>query len=118
MKRRTFIQKSSMATFSALALTRCKMTEKYGPSDFGVQLWSVRREMETNAISTLKIIKEIGYTDVELAGYSNGLFYNMSPKEFKNILSDIGLKSRSGHVPLGWNADDPTKTMAGDFESV
>ncbi len=118
MKRRTFIQKSSLATFSALALTRCKMEEKYGPNDFGIQLWSVRREMEADAIATLKTIKEIGYSDVELAGYSNGQFYGMPPGEFKNILKDIGLKSRSAHVPLGWNAEDPTKTMSGDFESV
>ncbi len=87
MKRRTFIQKGSLATFSALALTRCKMEEKYGPNDFGVQLWSVRREMEADARATLKTIKEIGYSDVELAGYSKGQFYGMSPLEFKKVLN-------------------------------
>jgi len=118
MKRRKFIQHSSLATLSALAFTRCKYEVKYGPKDFGVQLWTVRDAMKEDPIGTLKAIKEIGYTDVENAGYSEGKFYGMSANEFKQQLKDMGLKMRSGHVPLGWNTPDMKKTMAADFEAV
>ena len=117
MKRRTFIQHSAVAGIGALSLARCKM-EKQGYTDFGVQLWTVRDAMSKVPIETLKAIKAIGYTDVENAGYNEGLFYNMSVDEFKKQLSDIGLKMRSAHVPLGWNTPDATRTMSTNWEAV
>ncbi len=118
MKRRTFVNKTPLAIFAALAMTRCKYEVKYGPNDFGVQLWTVRDAMSKNPIETLKAIKEIGYTDIENAGYNEGLFYGMEISEFKSVLKDLGLKMRSGHVPLGWNTPEAKRTMAANFEAV
>lgn len=117
MKRRKFIQHSTLAGISALAFTRCKI-EDQGYSDFGVQLWTVRDAMNRDASGTLKAIKEIGYTDVENAGYDEGLFYKFPVDDFKMLLSDIGLKMRSAHVPLGWNTPDTQRTMANNWEAV
>jgi sugar phosphate isomerase/epimerase len=117
MKRRTFIQHSALAGLGALAMTRCKLTAK-GFTDFGVQLWTVRDAMTHDTYDILKAIKKIGYTDVENAGYNEGSFYNYPVEDFKKMLSDIGLKMRSAHVPLGWNTPDTKRTMANDWEAV
>ncbi len=118
MQRRKFLQYSTLATFSALLMTRCKYEKKYGPRDFGVQLWTVRKDMEKDAVGTLKMIKEIGYNDVECAGYNEGKIYGYLPKEFKKIISDIGLKMRSTHIPFGRNTPDQKRTMVNNWEAV
>lgn len=118
MKRRHFIRDSTLASISALLLTRCKYEQKYGQKDFGVQLWTVRDDMKKDPIGTLKIIKEIGYTDVECAGYHEGKIYNYAPNEFKKIISDIGLKMRSAHVPFGRNTPEQKRTMVNNWEGV
>lgn len=117
MKRRHFIKQTTLASLSALAMARCKM-EAQGYTDFGVQLWTVREDMKKDPITTLKSIKALGYTDVENAGYNEGLFYGMSPSEFRKVLDDIGLKMRSSHIPLGWNDPESQRTMVANYEAV
>ncbi|MBK9257360.1 MAG: sugar phosphate isomerase/epimerase [Saprospiraceae bacterium] len=87
-------------------------------SDIGVQLYTVRELMATDPVSTLKSIAEIGYTDVECAGYNEGKYYGMSPSEFKNILTDFGLKMQSGHVGTGILTPDLKRTMSNEWEGV
>ncbi len=72
--------------------------EQKSKKEIGLQLWSVREDMKKDAVSTIRTIAEIGYTFVEAAGYSNGQFYGMSPKEFKALLDQNGLKFISSHA--------------------
>jgi len=124
MKRRQFTKTGSL-TLASLFLLKCKTEstmktveaetgKKVG--DFGLQLWSVRNDMEKDPVATLKALAEIGYADIESAGYANGKFYGMSPKEFKAVLSDIGLTMKSGHAGTGANTPEETGTMTNDWE--
>ncbi len=127
MKRRQFARNSSLA-FGSLLLLRCKMENKVkqaaetmevtskGLEDFGLQLWSVRDAMKDNPYETLKTLSEIGYKDIESAGYNEGSFYGMEPKEFKKVLSDLGLKMRSTHTNTGSFITDTKGTMTNDWE--
>ncbi len=61
-----------------------------------IQLFSIRDEMAADLPGTLKKIKEMGYSGVELAG----TFYGLSPEEFKAELDRAGLVAISAHMPL------------------
>jgi sugar phosphate isomerase/epimerase len=59
---------------------------------FGIQLYSLRHQLEKDVPGTLKYIRQVGYTDVETAG-----FYKMSPADFKKELDKAGLKCTGMH---------------------
>jgi sugar phosphate isomerase/epimerase len=60
----------------------------------GVQLYTVRKEMERDFDGTLSKIAGIGYKEVEFAGY-----FNHSPEQVKAVLSRLDLVSPAGHMP-------------------
>lgn len=79
----------------------------------GLQLYSVRQDMNEDAKATVAKVGEMGYKFVEAAGYSDGKFYGMSPTEFKELCEVNGLDflgSHTGrHLPDSANWDE---TMA------
>lgn len=66
----------------------------------GLQLYSVRDDMQKDPLGTLRKLSAMGYKNVEHANYINRKFYGFAPKEFKKILDDLGLKMPSGHTAL------------------
>ena len=58
-----------------------------------VQLWSFRHDFEKDVPSTLRRVRALGFTQVELAGY-----YNLTAPQFKAELDKAGLKAISMHV--------------------
>ena len=48
----------------------------------GLALYTLRDAMGDNPTATLKEVSEIGYKNIEAAGYANGLFYGMAPSAF------------------------------------
>lgn len=94
--RRNFLKKTALGA-TALAFLPSE-SEAARIKKQGVQLYTVRDEMEKDPIATLQKVAAIGYKEVELAGYSEGLFYGKKPAEFKKLLDNSGLKAPSGHV--------------------
>lgn len=76
--------------------------------NLGIQLYTFRKEMESDALGTLKNIAAIGIKQIESAGSGKGYYYGLTPKEMKDACSDLGMTLRSGHVHLD---DDWEKTM-------
>lgn len=66
--------------------------------NIGVQLYSVRVEMNQDAKGTLAKLSKLGYNQIESARSQKGLYYGLSPKEMKQTCTDLGLTLRSGHV--------------------
>jgi len=58
----------------------------------GIQLYSLRHQLDKDVPGSLKLIRDAGYTDVETAG-----FYKMSPADFKKALDAAGLKCTGMH---------------------
>ena len=110
--RRTFLKTSSMALASAAFLPNLELKKK---KIVGVQLYSVRADMKTDPLSTLKEIANMGYKYVEHANYVNRKFYGWSATEFKKVLDDLGLKMLSGHTVMGNQHWDDTQK---DFTDV
>ena len=61
----------------------------------GLQLWSIKDELEKDFKGTLKKVAKIGYDGVEFAGYGG-----LSSYELKALLIDLGLKACGSHVSL------------------
>ncbi len=60
-----------------------------------VQLYSVRKDCESDLPGTLQAIADMGYAGVEFAGY-----YGRGAAEIKQMLDDLGLKVAGTHTGL------------------
>jgi sugar phosphate isomerase/epimerase len=98
--RRTFLQMTGLAAGSLLLPAMGDAANKKKFKNVGVQLYSVRTEMLANAAGTLQQLAKLGYKELESARSEKGNYYGLSPKEFKKISNDLGMKVRSGHVHI------------------
>jgi sugar phosphate isomerase/epimerase len=61
----------------------------------GVQLYTLRTEMEKDVDTTLARLGSLGYREVEFAGY-----FNRTPAQIKDSLAKAGLSAPSAHIPI------------------
>ena len=62
---------------------------------FGIQLYTLRSLLERDFDGTLARVAEIGYKEVEFAGY-----YNRTPDQIRAVLQRTGLSAPSAHIPM------------------
>lgn len=88
-------QLSAAAAFAAIGAPRRVLVhpEPALPIRPGVQLYTLRTEMEKNVEATLAKVAEIGYKEVEFAGY-----FGRTPSQIDRILKTTGLAAPSAHV--------------------
>ncbi len=101
LNRRQFLSRSALAATgvaTAAALPSFAWADPLG-LPIGIQLYVVGQEMQKDAAATVKQIAQIGYKEVETAGF--GSF--KTAKELRKALDDNGLKCPSAHVPLKLN---------------
>ena len=72
----------------------------------GLQLYSVRENLEKDFEGTLRKVKEMGYSAVEFAG-----LYGNAPEKVKALCEEIGLVPLSAHVPFQELKADPEGTV-------
>jgi sugar phosphate isomerase/epimerase len=105
MKRITcFFNFLLVAVFAAGLVSSCGSPQE--DKFIGIQLWSVRGDMNADAEGTLRQLGEMGYSFVETAGYANGLFYGMEPETFSGIVRDSGMEFISSHLSRGLPTED------------
>ncbi|TLM73982.1 sugar phosphate isomerase/epimerase family protein [Microbulbifer harenosus] len=75
------------------------------PELHGVQLYTLRNQMEESVPATLAKVADAGYRTVELAG-----FYGHSAADVRNLLERSGLRAPASHFPL--------EQMESDFSAV
>lgn len=66
----------------------------------GIQLYTFRKEMLADARGTLQRIASLGIKQIESARSEKGHYYGLTPKEMKQVCTDLGMTLRSGHVHL------------------
>lgn len=111
LNRRTFLRQVACSTAGAAAgaLALNSMTtpaQAAKLSKIGVQLYTVRSEMAKDFDGSLKKIAELGFKEVEFAGY-----YNRTPQQIKTLLGQLGLDAPSAHVPLASLKSELDKTI-------
>ncbi|WP_444898148.1 sugar phosphate isomerase/epimerase family protein [Microbulbifer sp. SSSA005] len=72
-------------------------TEKIEPQ-LGVQLWSVRHELNRDFSGTLKRLEAAGFNAIELATELGP--YKEKPKELRSLLEQLKLKVSGAHVSI------------------
>jgi len=108
MKRRDFLKTTATAAFSSIVVPLVLIGEELAESatdakadmlpyvdDLGLQLWTVRNQMDVDKATTLEAIAEAGYCQIEL-----GAILNQGP--IFEIAKDLGLKVNSGF--MNWEA--------------
>ena len=100
LKRRNVLQ-AGLFGAAALTLPGC-MTSGSAPRSYppyinrlGIQLYSVRDRFKPDFAGTLEALAAIGYKDVETAG-----LFQHDPYAVRAKLDELGLVSRSAHVPI------------------
>jgi len=92
--RRDFLRLSALAAGCVIRFPRAAFgADDDGKLIYGVQLYMVRRQAQTDLAAILKAIQQIGYTQIELYP----VVYSHSPEELKKIVEDSGLGVVSGH---------------------
>lgn len=76
--------------------TGCKKAAQ--KKNIGLQLYSLRDDMQTDPVGTVEKVGKIGYAFVETAGYADGKFYGMSPLDFKALVEKNGMQFISSHT--------------------
>lgn len=81
-------------------------TKKRRLQNVGIQLYTVRDQMAVDVPRTLQRLAEIGYREVEFAGY-----FDHTPAEIRALLDDTGLLSPSAHTLLQPMRDTPEELI-------
>ena len=71
-----------------------------------VQLYSLRNEAQKDFTAVLKKVADIGYAGVEPAG-----FWDLTPAEFKKIVTDLGMEVSSSHSPWCRSMDNVNEVI-------
>jgi sugar phosphate isomerase/epimerase len=99
MNRRRFIQHALSGTLGGMVLTQAGFAGAFQGNrslgKIGLQLYTVRNEMGKDVEGTLAKVAEIGFKEVEFAGY-----FNRTPEQIKAALKQNGLSAPSAHVSL------------------
>ncbi|HEU4628927.1 MAG TPA: sugar phosphate isomerase/epimerase [Gemmatimonadaceae bacterium] len=94
--RRSFVATVGAAALGAMALPRlaaCGVSTERRLSPIGIQLYTLRTAMERDLPGTLARVAEIGYDEVEFAGY-----FGRTPAQIRALLAQHGLASPSTHL--------------------
>lgn len=105
--RRKFLQMAALGSAGVIMLgsRACKPTKPAATVDrksfgIGIQLYTLRDAMAADVPGTLKKVSDIGYKNLELAGYSGGKFYGYAPADFKKMVTDLGMDVLSSHTQV------------------
>ena len=66
----------------------------------GIQLYTIRDAMAADVPGTLQKVSDLGYKNLELAGYSDGKFYGYAPSELKKMVEGMGMEVLSSHTQV------------------
>lgn len=93
--RRDFLKKAAVSAAIAASPLGSAVAQLRRVDRIGIQLYSLRQEMAADFEGTLEQLTEIGFREMEFAGY-----HGKSAAEVRRILDGFGLTSPAAHVPL------------------
>jgi sugar phosphate isomerase/epimerase len=117
MERREFLSTSGAMALGVMLPPACRTARGGGAKidKIGIQLYTVRDQMKADFEGTLARIAQIGYKEVEFAGY-----FGRSPADVKAVLDRNGLSAPATHMmsdnPEGWQqAIDLAKSVGHSY---
>jgi len=97
LTRRRFLQTGSMLTAAGLVNLNGLFARSPKLKNYGIQLWTVKSDLPKDPKGVLKQLASYGYTQIESFEGSQGMFWGMSPSEFKNYIDSLGMTAVSSH---------------------
>jgi sugar phosphate isomerase/epimerase len=107
--------KSKAGSDASDSLAIMKASESEGLSTYGIQLWTVKEDMAKDPRATLKALASYGYKQIESCDLGKGIFWGMSPDDFKKFTGDLGLSVISSHCNPEFTVK---KEKADDFKKL
>lgn len=83
-----------------------------GIGDFGIQLYTLRDDMPKDPKGVLKQLASFGYKQIESYEGPTGMFWGMSPKEFKIYVEDLGMNVVASHCDVTRNFEKKAEEAA------
>lgn len=114
VNRRTFLETVGTVAAATLLTSRLGFAAEHRISKVGLQLYTVRDLMKTDFDGTIAKVAQIGYKEVEFAGY-----FGRTPKQVRAVIEKNGLTSPSCHVqydvltPEKWPAEIESAKIIG-----
>ncbi len=105
LNRRKFLKTSGYAGLAGIVAAAVRPVAMWAnPMGLlvGIQLYTIRGVIESDTSGALKQLYDIGYREVETAGFGK-----YSAKEFGKMIKDAGLSCPSAHLQLGGVDLDP-----------
>jgi sugar phosphate isomerase/epimerase len=93
VNRRTFLETATTAAATLLTSRLGWAATQHKIEKLGVQLYSVRDQMKADFDGTIAKVAQIGYKEVEFAGY-----FDHTPQQVRAVLDNNGLSAPSTHV--------------------
>jgi sugar phosphate isomerase/epimerase len=94
-KRRTFIKQAGALTIGTLIVPNTWAAVQ--AKNVGLQLYSIKEEMDKDALGTLKKLAAIGYKEIESFAGGKGMYWGMTGKEFGTQIKNLGMSLSSTH---------------------
>lgn len=98
--RRNFLKNMGVLAAGSMLLPSLATAGPKKIKTIGIQLYTFRKEMMADAKGTLKIIADLGITQIESAASNLGLFYGLTPVEMQKTCKDLGMTLRSAHCSI------------------
>ncbi|MEO5562468.1 MAG: sugar phosphate isomerase/epimerase [Chitinophagaceae bacterium] len=98
--RRQFIETTGSFALGSILLSPYLNNFPKKVKNVGLQLYTFRKELETDAAGTLRKIADMGIKQIESARSNKGHYYGFTAKEMKKVCNDLGMELRSGHVHI------------------
>ncbi|KAA5542489.1 sugar phosphate isomerase/epimerase family protein [Adhaeribacter rhizoryzae] len=121
LNRRDFLKQAGLLSAGALVvpnLLKAAQAPQKLPAP-GLQLYTVRTLLDKDLKGTLQKVAGIGYKNMESAAGAKGHYYGLKPKEFTQMLADMGMKLRSSHVMVGSSGPKmPFETLQNDMQKL
>jgi sugar phosphate isomerase/epimerase len=105
LNRRTFLGAGAAALATSAWGTRAAGQQRR-LDRIGLQLYTLRTQLAKDLAGTLAKVAEIGFREVEFAGY-----YEHSPAQIRQLLQDNGLTAPAAHTLIGPLATDTQRLI-------
>jgi sugar phosphate isomerase/epimerase len=114
VSRRRFLQTTGLFTVAGLLSKTDLFAGNAKLKNYGIQLWSVKTALAKDPKDVLKQLASFGYTQIESFEGSKGMFWGMTPADFKKYMDDLGMKIISSHC----NIEKDFEQKAADAASI
>ena len=104
--RREFLHHASALGVCAVLPLKTALAQSRKVDRVGLQLYTLRQEMAADFEGTLQKVAELGYKEMQFAGY-----YGRSPQQVRDLLQQLGLSSPAAHVGLNLIREDLRKQI-------